>query len=32
MTALGSRGAELKDMQSDGRGRVRLDYMILPAG
>jgi GTP-binding protein len=32
MTALGSRGAELKDMQSDGRGRVRLDYMIPSRG
>src|ERR1700734_4167078 len=32
MTALGSRGAELKDMQSDGRGRGRLDYMIPSRG
>ncbi len=32
MTALGSRGAELKDMISDGRGRVRLDYMIPSRG
>jgi GTP-binding protein len=32
MTALGSRGAELKDMQADGRGRVRLDYMIPSRG
>ncbi len=31
MQALGSRGAELKDMQSD-RGRVRLDYMIPSRG
>jgi len=32
MTALGSRGAELKDMQADGRGRVRLDYLIPSRG
>jgi len=32
MQALGSRGADLKDMQSDGRGRVRLDYMIPSRG
>jgi GTP-binding protein len=32
MSALGSRGAELKDMQADGRGRVRLDYMIPSRG
>jgi len=32
MSALGSRGAELKDMQSDGRGRVRLDYMVPSRG
>ena len=32
MMALGSRGAELKDMQADGRGRVRLDYMIPSRG
>ncbi len=32
MQALGSRGAELKDMQADGRGRVRLDYMIPSRG
>lgn len=32
MSALGSRGAELRDMQSDGRGRVRLDYMIPSRG
>ena len=29
---LGSRGADLKDMQADGRGRVRLDYMIPSRG
>ncbi len=32
MEALGSRGGELKDMQADGRGRVRLDYMIPSRG
>ena len=32
MSALGSRGAELKDMQADGRGRIRLDYMIPSRG
>ena len=32
MSALGSRGAELKDMQADGRGRVRLDYLIPSRG
>ena len=32
MSALGSRGAELKDMQADGRGRMRLDYMIPSRG
>ena len=32
MSALGSRGAELTDMQSDGRGRVRLDYMVPSRG
>ena len=31
MNALGSRGGDLKDMQSD-RGRVRLDYMIPSRG
>jgi len=31
MQALGSRGGELKDMQSD-RGRVRLDYLIPSRG
>jgi GTP-binding protein len=30
--ALGSRGGDLKDMQADGRGRVRLDYMIPSRG
>jgi len=32
MQALGSRGGDLKDMQADGRGRVRLDYMIPSRG
>jgi GTP-binding protein len=32
MSALGSRGAELKDMQADGRGRIRLDYMVPSRG
>jgi GTP-binding protein len=32
MSALGGRGAELKDMQADGRGRVRLDYLIPSRG
>ncbi|MBS0614841.1 MAG: translational GTPase TypA [Steroidobacteraceae bacterium] len=32
MSALGSRGAALSDMQADGRGRVRLDYMIPSRG
>jgi len=32
MSALGSRGAELKGMQPDGRGRVRLDYLIPSRG
>ena len=32
MSALGSRGAELKDMQADGRGRVRLDYVVPSRG
>lgn len=30
MEKLGERGGELKDMQPDGKGRVRLDY-ILPS-
>ncbi len=32
MTALGERGAELRAMQPDGRGRVRLDYLIPSRG
>jgi GTP-binding protein len=32
MQALGSRGGDLKDMQADGRGRVRLEYMIPSRG
>jgi GTP-binding protein len=32
MSALGSRGGDLKDMQSDGRGRVRLDYLVPSRG
>jgi GTP-binding protein len=32
MQALGSRGGDLKDMQADGRGRIRLDYMIPSRG
>jgi GTP-binding protein len=32
MQAIGSRGGDLKDMQADGRGRVRLDYMIPSRG
>jgi GTP-binding protein len=32
MSALGSRGAELKDMQADGRGRIRLDYIVPSRG
>ena len=32
MSALGSRGAELKDMQADGRGRIRLDYVVPSRG
>jgi len=32
MTALGERGASLTHMQPDGRGRVRLDYMIPSRG
>jgi len=32
MSALGSRGAELKDMQADGRGRIRLDYTVPSRG
>jgi len=32
MEILGSRGGELKEMLSDGKGRVRLDYMIPARG
>jgi GTP-binding protein len=32
MTALGERGANLTNMQADGRGRVRLDYTIPSRG
>jgi GTP-binding protein len=32
MEALGSRKGELRDMAPDGRGRVRLDYMIPARG
>ncbi len=32
MEKLGQRGAELKDMQPDGKGRVRLDYIIPARG
>ncbi len=32
MTALGSRGAQLQAMHPDGKGRVRLDYMIPARG
>ncbi len=32
MERLGARGAELKDMLPDGRGRVRLDYVIPSRG
>lgn len=32
MEKLGTRGAELKDMQPDGKGRVRLDYVIPARG
>ncbi|HEY5718844.1 MAG TPA: translational GTPase TypA [Gammaproteobacteria bacterium] len=32
MEALGSRRGELLDMQPDGRGRVRLDYLIPARG
>ena len=32
MTALGERGAQLRAMQPDGRGRVRLDYLIPSRG
>ena len=32
MEALGSRGAELKDMVPDGKGRVRLDFVMPSRG
>jgi GTP-binding protein len=32
MTALGARGGQLTGMQPDGKGRVRLDYMIPARG
>jgi GTP-binding protein len=32
MQALGERRGELRDMQPDGRGRVRLDYLIPSRG
>lgn len=32
MESLGARGGELQDMVPDGRGRVRLDYMIPARG
>ena len=32
MEALGTRKGELKDMSPDGKGRVRLDYMIPSRG
>ena len=32
MEALGLRKAELKDMQPDGRGRVRIDYIVPSRG
>ena len=32
MEKLGSRGGELKDMVPDGKGRVRLDYVIPSRG
>ncbi|MEL7450944.1 MAG: translational GTPase TypA, partial [Pseudomonadota bacterium] len=32
MEALGTRGAELRDMQPDGKGRVRIDYRIPSRG
>ena len=31
-SALGGAGRLLKDMQADGRGRVRLDYMVPSRG
>lgn len=32
MEAMGERKAELKDMQPDGKGRLRLDYVIATRG
>jgi GTP-binding protein len=32
MQALGERGAQLSNMHADGKGRVRLDYMIPSRG
>ena len=32
MEALGARRADLQDMQSDGKGRVRLDYRVPARG
>ncbi len=32
MEKLGERGGELRDMQPDGKGRVRLDYIIPARG
>jgi len=32
MQALGERGGQLTNMQADGKGRVRLDYMIPSRG
>ena len=32
MERLGQRGAELKEMQPDGKGRVRLDYIVPARG
>ncbi len=32
MQKLGERGAELKDMAPDGKGRIRLDYIIPSRG
>ncbi|HXH03386.1 MAG TPA: translational GTPase TypA [Candidatus Competibacteraceae bacterium] len=32
MEKLGERGGELRDMQPDGKGRVRLEYMIPARG
>ena len=32
MEKMGERGAELKDMSPDGKGRVRLDFMIPSRG